>query len=40
MFPTFKETLKGNGFDDVETNEQYANENLLEIPEIASGRVY
>jgi hypothetical protein len=37
MFPTLNETLKGKGFDDEETDEQYANEKLLEIPEIDSG---
>jgi hypothetical protein len=40
MFPTFNETVKGKGFDGVETDEQYANEKLLDIPEIASGRLY
>jgi hypothetical protein len=40
MFPASNETLKGKGFGDVETVEQYANEKLLEIPEIASGRLY
>jgi hypothetical protein len=39
MFPKLNETLKGKRFDDVEMDEQYANEKLQEIPEIAFGRL-
>jgi hypothetical protein len=40
MFPTLNETPNGKGFDDVEADKQYANEKLLYIPEIASGRLF
>jgi hypothetical protein len=40
LFPTVNEAPKGKGFDDVETDKQYANEKLLEISEIASGRLF